>query len=143
MPANGLNVGRDQVVDINTSRGTLRQAIRTGFMSRQITESLESKAADGVNRFAELPAGWEGSFDFDRASSDMDDYFAQAEADYYGGVGTDQITITETISEVSGAVSQYRYTGVALKFDDAGDKGGSKLVKQKVSFKASKRVKVA
>jgi hypothetical protein len=40
---------------------------------------------------------------------------------------------------VDGSVSQYRYTGVALKFDDAGEKGGSKLIKQKVGFKATRR----
>lgn len=143
MPANGFNVGRDHVLDINTSRGILRQAIRTGFMLKQLTDSLESKAADGVNRFAELPAGWEGSFDFDRGSSELDDYFAAAETDYYGGLGQDAITITETVTEVNGSLSQYRLTGVALKYDDGGEKGGAKLVKQKVSFKASRRLKVA
>jgi hypothetical protein len=143
MPANGLNIGKDQVLDITTSRGTLRLAIRTKFMSKQITKSIESEAADGVNRFAELPAGWEGSFDLDRASSGIDDYFAGAETDYYGGGPGDVITITETISEVDGSVSQYVYTKVALKYDDAGEKGGNKLIQQKVGFKATRRLKVA
>lgn len=142
MPANGFNIGKDHVLDIVTSRGILRAPILTGFTSKQITTSLESKAADGVNRFAELPAGWEGTMDFDRASSGLDDYFAQSEADYYGGLAGDVVTITETNTEVSGAITQFRFTGVVLKFDDAGDKGGEKIVKQKVSWKASRRIKV-
>jgi hypothetical protein len=143
MPANGFNVGSDVAIDINTSRGTLRQAIRTGFSAKQITKDLESEGADGVNRYAYLPAGWEGTLDFDRGSSVLDDYFAQKEADYYGGLTNDTVTITETISEVNGALSQYRYTGVCLKFEDAGEKGGQKTVKQKVGWKASRRIKVA
>lgn len=144
MPANGLNIGKDQVLDVVTqSRGVLRLAIRTGFDSKQMTQSINHEGADGRNRFAELPSGWEGSFDFDRASSALDDYFAQVEDDYYTGAPGDVITITETISEVSGAVTKYVYTGVALKFDSAGTKGGNKLIPQKVTFRAARRLKVA
>ena len=143
MPASGFNIGKDFVLDIVTSRGVLRAPIRTGFTSKQLTTSLESKAADGVVRFAELPAGWEGTFDFDRAGSNLDDYFAQTEADYYAGAPGDSVSITENGTEVNGAITQYRYIGVALKYDDAGEKGCDRLVKQKVSWKASKRIKVA
>jgi hypothetical protein len=53
------------------------------------------------------------------------------------------VTITETIAEVSGAITQYRYLGALLKLDDAGDYAGDATVKQKVSFVCSRRVKVA
>jgi hypothetical protein len=92
--------------------------------------------------FSELPAGWSGGFDLDRADSTLDDFFAQSESDYYGGVASPIISITETISEVNGAQSQYRYTGVALKFDDGGNKGADKVISQKVSFKAARRIKI-
>jgi hypothetical protein len=143
MPANGFNVGSDVTLDIRTGRGTLRARIRTGFTKKQMTKDLESEGADGVNRYAYLPAGWEGSMDYDRGNSEIDDLFAQREADYYGGLDTDEVTITETIQEVGGGLSQYRYTGVCLKLDDGGDSGGQKLIKQKVGFKASRRIKVA
>jgi len=44
---------------------------------------------------------------------------------------------------VSGAVSQFRFEGVVLKLDDAGNWKGDSTVKQKLSFMASRRIKVA
>lgn len=144
MPANGFNIGKDATLDVvSSTSGPLRPTILTDFTFKQMTTGLESKAADGVNRFAEVPTGWEGTLSFDRGNSALDDYVAQAEASYYAGAPGDVITITQTVQEVSGAITQYRYTGVALKYEDAGDWGGEKIVKQKLSWKASRRIKVA
>lgn len=143
MPAGGFNIGKDTVLDINTRRGVLRAPIRTGFKAKQETKSVQSDGLDGVCRYAELPCGWSGEFDFDRASPELDDYFANAEADYYGGIDSDAITITETNSEVGGGLSQYRYTGVCLKYEDAGERKGDATVKQKVTWKAARRLKVS
>lgn len=143
MPANGFNVGRDNVIDIVTNTGVLRGKIRTGFSAKQETHSLDVKAMDGSLLFDELPAGWSGMLDLERADSAWDDYFSQREEDYYGGLASPTITITQTVSEISGAVSQYRFTGVALKFDDAGTYAGDKTVPQKVAWKAARRRKIA
>lgn len=142
MPANGFNIGKDVQLDIITPAGVLRASIRTDFTSKQDTTSLDVKGADGINRFAEIPAGWSGSFTFERADSRMDDYFAQSESDYYAGVASGTVSITETTQEVSGAITQFRYTGVVLKYEDAGGKASDKTITTKVSFKASKRLKV-
>lgn len=143
MPANGFNIGKDVTLDIVTPTGMLRPRIKTGFQSKQETHSIQVMGLDGVNRFDELPAGWSGTFDLDRGDSTVDDFFAQRETDYYNGASTPNITITETISEVSGAVSQYRYTGVILKLEDAGNKQGDKQIAMKIGFKAAKRLKIA
>jgi hypothetical protein len=143
MPANGFSIGRDIVLDIITPTGVLRPKIRTGFNSKMETTALMVRGMDGVMLFDELPAGWSGGFDLDRADSTLDDYFAARESDYYGGIASPTISITETISEVSGSISQFRYTGVALKFEDAGNKGADKTVGQKVSFKAARRIKIS
>jgi hypothetical protein len=135
MPANGFSIGRDIVLDIITPTGVLRPKIRTGFNSKMETTALMVRGMDGVMLFDELPAGWSGGFDLD--------YFAARESDYYGGIASPTISITETISEVSGSISQFRYTGVALKFEDAGNKGADKTVGQKVSFKAARRIKIS
>lgn len=139
----GYNIGKDVTVDVVTSAGVLRFPNVTAFTAKQLTHSLESKPLDGRILFAELPAGWEGNFDMERAGSNADDYFAQWENNYYGGLNTDTITITETISELSGAVTQYRYVGVVLKFDDIGERRQDQVIKQKVSFKAARRLKIA
>lgn len=141
MPANGFNIGKDVRVDITSGGAPLRPTIVTAFQSRQETKSVQSDGLSGDCLYDELPCGWSGSFEYDRADSVLDDYFAQREANYYAGAVAPGVTITETIQEVNGSISQYRYTGVALKFD-AGEKKAESPVKQKLEFKASKRVKV-
>jgi hypothetical protein len=84
-----------------------------------------------------------GTFDLERQDSKVYDYLAQLEANYYAGLNEQPVTITETITEVSGAVTQYRYLGVLLRLDDAGDKAGDSTVKQRLSFTAQRRIKVA
>lgn len=142
MPAGGFNVGKDVTIDIATPTGVLRPTIRTGFTSKQETTSIRVKGADGVNRNAEVPEGWSGSLDFERADPTLDNYFAQSEADYYAGVSPVPITITETISEVNGATSQYRYVNVTLKYTDAGNKTSDASIKQKVDWMATRRLKI-
>jgi hypothetical protein len=139
----GYNTGKDTTLDISTSSGLLRITNITGFQAKQLTHKLESKPLDGRILFAELPAGWEGTFTVERASSSLDDYIAQQEANYFGGLNSDTITITETNAEVNGSVTQYRYTGVCLYMEDAGERMQDQVVKMKLSFKASRRVKIA
>lgn len=143
MPANGFNVGRDVSIDIIGPSGPLRVPIRTGFTSKQETNSIKIKAADGNIYLAELPDGWSGTLDYERASSTLDDYFALLEQNYYSGLNLQSLSITETITEVNGAITQYRYTQVVLKYDDAGAKAGDQTIKQKVAWMASRRLKIA
>jgi hypothetical protein len=143
MPMNGFTVGRDVTLNIFGSNGgvTNFQTI-TGFMKKQETVHVQSKGMDGVIRHLELPDGWSGTMTFDRSSSAVDDYFAQLESNYYGGLNIAAAQITETITEVNGATTQYRYTGVMMKLDDAGRSAGENLVSQSVSWVASKRLKI-
>lgn len=142
MPAQGYTIGKDVAVDIIGPNGPKRFAVRTGFDSKQETNSIRVKRADGLTDFLELPDGWSGSFDFERSGGEIDAYFAELEELYYHGEDWGSVTITETITERGGQVSQYRYTGVALKYSSAGTKAGGDTVKQKVDFMAQRRVKV-
>jgi len=141
MPINGLNVGRDVVLDIldPANGGVLAWATITGFQSRQRSRQLQSIAMDGTNNYAELPQGWDMTFQVDRSSSAVDDYFATLENDYYTGVATVGIQVTETITETDGSTSQYRYENVTLKLADAGLKSGDNYIKMKVEGVASRR----
>ncbi|MGI4776955.1 MAG: hypothetical protein ACRYGA_02360 [Janthinobacterium lividum] len=142
---NGQTVGRDVSIDINTSRGILALSATaiTNFTSQPKTSNVESKGMDAVTRHGVFPEGWRGTFDVDRMSGVLDTFWAQIEADYYAGVNTLPGTITETIAEPDGSISQYRYTGVMFDFKDAGAKAANGLVKQKLDFMASRRLKVA
>lgn len=143
MPLNGFSVGRDVSIDIVGPSGPVRFNLVTKFTSKQQSKTEMVKGLDGVSRPVRFFDGWEGGFDLERQDSTVDDYFAQLEANYYAGLNEAAVSITETITEVSGAVTQYRYLGVLLKLDDAGDKAGDSTVKQKLSFMASRRIKVA
>lgn len=143
MPMNGFNVGRDVTLQIFGSNGTIQQwATLTGFDKKQETVHVQSKGMDGVIRHLELPSGWSGSIMLDRSNSNVDDYFAQLESNYYSGLNVPAAQITETITEVTGATTQYRYTGVMMKLDDAGHSAGENILSQKVSWACSKRLKI-
>lgn len=143
MPVNGFSVGRDISLDIIGPSGPLRFNLITDFTAKPDVTDQKVKGLDGITRHVRFPDGWTGSLSIERQDSTVDDYFADLEANYYAGLNEHPLTITETITEVSGAVSQYRFLGVLLKLDDAGDYAGDKTVKQKVSFMAQRRIKVA
>lgn len=143
MPLNGFSVGRDVTISIDTSTGALVISLITGFSAKQKSIDREIKGLDGVTRTVTFPNGWAGKLDVERQDAGLDTYFAQQEANYYAGQNNPTITMTETISEADGSVSQFQYQDVALKFDDAGDWKGDETVKQMVSWSAAKRIKLA
>jgi hypothetical protein len=145
VPINSLSVGRDVVLDIidPSNGGILAWASITAFQSRQQTKRLQSIGLDGTNHFAEIPQGWEIAFSLDRSSAAVDAYFAQVEDGYFTGLNYLGVLVTETISEVDGSTSQYRYENLALKLSDAGVKSGDNLVKMRIEGIASRRRKVS
>jgi len=138
-----FNTGKDVTLDIVGARGPLRFSNITGFDSKPQYKSLESKGIDGIGRFDDLPDGWSGSFKLDRMDSAVDDFFAQKESDFYAGISNSTVTITETIQEINGAITQFRYVGVALTLGDAGNKSSDSKIAMSIGFKASRRLKVA
>jgi len=143
MPVNGFTVGRDVTLTVIDGSGSpLPLGLITNFTSKQETTEQKVKGLDGITRPVKFYDGWSGSFDIERQDSTVDNYFAGLEEDYYAGISEKPSSITETITEVDGSVSQYKYQGVLLKLDDAGGKSGDKTVAQKLSFYASRRIKM-
>jgi len=142
MPLNGFSVGRDVSLNINTSTGTLNLSLITSFKSRQQVVKKSIKGLDGKTRTLKFPNGWAGSFDVERQDATLDDYIAQDEANYYAGQDNPTITITETITEVDGSVSQYQYKNCTLTLSDAGDKKGDDTIKQSLEFESEQRLKL-
>lgn len=138
-----MSIGKDVVLDITLPNNQVLQvSYITAFTSKQNTKELDSKGLDGINRLASLPDTWSGDFSVDRANSALDDYFAQVEAGYFNGSILNTVRITETIQEANGVITQYRFDGVSLSYTDAGNYQGDAYVKQKITWKASKRIKV-
>jgi hypothetical protein len=143
MPLNGFSVGRDVTTTISTADGTLSPTLITKFSAKQEQTTKKVKGLDGVTRTLVFPDGWSGSFDLDRQDSVLDDFFATAEANYFAGLDSSTATIMQTITEPNGAVNQYQFSGVVLKFDDSGSWASDSTVTQKLSFTAERRIKVA
>lgn len=143
MPMNNFSLGRDVSLDIAASNGQIVSFnLVTSFDKKQMTNKIKIKGIDGVTRYLEVPDGWEGSIDVTRGDRRLDDYVDQLEADYYAGKNVQAQSITETISEPDGTISQWRYEGVMFRLDDGGKFEGDKEVKQKLSWCASRRRKV-
>jgi hypothetical protein len=143
MPVNGFNVGRDYAVNVQTPSGPLQFNLVTKFTKKQDLIDKKIKGLDGRTRHVVFPDGWNGTFEIERQDSSVDDYFAAQEAAYYAGQNTLPSTITETITEVSGAITQYQYTNVMLKFPNPGDAAGDETVHMTVDWLAERRIKLA
>lgn len=143
MPQNGYSIGRDVTLNVITADGVLPITGVTSFQSKQDTTEEKVKRIDGEIDHVRFFEGWSGRFMVERRDSTPDRYFNQIEANYFAGVEEGEVTITETITEESGSVSQYRYRKVLLKFEDGGEWAGDKTVKMTVSFIASRRITIA
>jgi hypothetical protein len=143
MPANGFSIGKDVAVMVSTPSGQLTLNGITEFTAKPDSVTLSSKGLGGITRFASIENGWSGTFKVDRLDSIVDDYFAALSDAYYNGKNSPPGTIYETITEASGAVTQWRYEGVVLVLEDHGSWGGDKRVEQSIKWMASRRRKVS
>jgi hypothetical protein len=145
MTVNNFTTGRDVSVQINTANGPLlipASAILSFKANPEVTK-LRSKGLDGITRNAVIPDSWQGSITIDRLDQTVDNWWAQVEADYFANRATAPATIIERIQEQDGTVSTWRYEGVCLTLDEAGDYAADKKVEQTLSFEAARRVRVS
>lgn len=142
MPVNNFTVGKDVSLTIVTASGPIGFNLLTDFTSKQDTTKTRIKGLDGKTRWVRFFDGWSGSFKVERRDSTADDYFSQLEANYYAGLNEQAASITEIIQEPNGGLTQYRYYGVLLDFEDAGAYSGDATVKQTLSFVAERRIKI-
>lgn len=147
MPANSFSTGRDcQLVIIGPDGrgGTGRVDLShvTGFESRQITHPIRVDRLDGVHMAAELPRGWDGTFELERGSAGVDDFVAALEQAWHGGGQLPGSTLYQYVSEADGSTSTYQYEGVVFKLANAGSWKGDSAVKQRLEFHASRRKRV-
>jgi hypothetical protein len=143
MPVNGYSVGRDITISVQTPSGPIQLNGVTKFTKKRDTTSKKVKKINGLTDTLIFPDGWSGVIDIERQDSTVDDYFAVLEAGYYAGQNSLTGSITETITEVSGATSQYQYTAVVLNLTNAGDAMADETVKMAIDWTSQQRVKLA
>lgn len=140
MPANGLNTGIDHKIVFTDASGIQNFVIIESFSAKEDATTDKVVAMDGTVRHPKFHLGWSGSFVLQRDDNSMDRYIALQEAAYYRGTDQVPMTITETITEANGVVSKYQYTNVVVTLGDAGTWSGTEIVKQSVSFEASRKI---
>ncbi len=143
MSVNSFSVGSDCQVVVMGPTGRVDLTYVTGFESHQETMQIRLDRMDGVRMGAELPKGWEGSFDIERGSSAVDDFIAAIEQTYYNSGNMPAGTLYQYVTEVDGSTSTYQYDSVVFKFASAGTWKGDSTVKQKLEFFASSRARVS
>jgi len=139
MPINSFSIGRDCQLVVMGPQGRVDLSYVTGFESRQLTQSVRLNRLDGIPMGAELPKGWEGSFDLERGTSDADDFISVMETAFFSGGAIPAGTVYQYITETDGSTSTYQYSGVVFKLANAGAWRGDASVKQRLEFFATQR----
>ena len=142
MALTAFSIGRDTQLVVMGPNGRVDLSHVTGFESRQITNPIRVSRLDGTQLAAELPKGWEGSFDVERGTSALDDFISDIEQDYYNGTGVIPGTMYQSITEVDSSVSTYQFDGVVFKLASAGTWKGDASVKQKLEFYATRKRRI-
>ncbi len=142
MATNAFSVGRDCQLVVIGPAGRVDLTHVTGFESRQVTHSLRVDRLDGSQIAAELPRGWEGTFEVERGSSSVDDFIAAAELQFYAGSSVPTGTLYQYVTESDGSTSTYQFDGVVFKLVSAGQWKGDASVKQKLEFFATRRKRI-
>ncbi len=142
MPSNTFSVGRDCQLVVMGPFGRVDLSHVTGFESRQLTAPIRVDRIDGSQLAAELPKGWDGTFEIERGSSIVDDFIARIEAAYMNGSAVPTGTLYQYVQETDGSTSTYQYQAVVFKLTQAGQWRGDQSVKQRLDFFASRRTRV-
>lgn len=142
MPTNAFTLGRDTQLVVIGPQGRVDLSHVTSFESRQMTQPIRVDRLDGTQLAAELPKGWEGSFELERGSSAADDFIATTEQIYYSSGQLPVSTLYQYVTEANGSTSTYQYDGAVFKLSAAGTWRGDASVKQKLDFFAARRVRV-
>ena len=142
MPTTQFSIGRDCQLVVIGPGGRIDLTYVTAFESRQLTTPVRIDRLDGIPMAAELPKGWEGSFEVERGTSEVDDFIAAAEAEYFAGGDLPFGSLYQYVDEVDGSTSTYQYDSVVFKLVNAGTWKGDASVKQKLEFWASTRTRL-
>jgi len=142
MSFTAFSIGRDTQLVVMASSGRIDLEFVTAFESRQLTQSVRVSQLDGTQMGAELPKGWEGSFELERGNSVVEDFIASAEQAYYNGSTFTVSTMYQYINETDGSTSTYQFDNVNFKLASAGMWKGDSSVKQKLEFFSSRRRRV-
>lgn len=138
-----FNIGRDASAVLLWNGTKINLPRVTNFESSQQVRNLDSMPMNSVPTFINVPNGWQGQFDTDRASSDLDALIAASEAAFWSAGTVGQGTIYLYVSEADGSTTTWEFTGVAIHLSDAGRWQSEAKVSQRIQFRASQRTQIS
>jgi len=144
LPIQNFSLGHDVTVTIydNNTNSLVSFPAQTGWQANPIYKNLKSSPLNSFPIYAEVPDGWRGSFDFDRTNNTIDVYFANFEAAYWAGGNPLDGSITETIQEDDGTVTQFVYVGVSMRLANSGQWRSGEKVSQRIDWSCSTRQRI-
>jgi hypothetical protein len=107
------------------------------FMWKQETTNIKRTRMDGVQLLAELPTGWSGSIEFDRATNGVEALFAAMQQAWIAGGSYKVTTLYCYITEANGSQTTLQFDNVPLKLSDGGTYKGDAVVTMKIEFMAN------
>lgn len=138
-----FSIGRDcTLVLVDAAFGQIQLDNVTGFTCQQHTVPLRVDRLDGVQINADIPKGWIGAFELERANAALDGYFANKEAAWFASGRLSSATVYQYVAEADGSTTTLQYDNVSLRFSQAGNWQGDHSVKLRVEFNANRRRRV-
>jgi hypothetical protein len=139
---NDFSLGNDcRVVLILGSLGRMDFSHVIGFAANQLVKKLRVPVLNYPPLGRDVPAGWEGTFDVERANSVADDMSVALEAMFWSGQRLPTGQLYQYLYEVDGSVSTYLFDGVVVNLRSAGTFHQEQTVRQTVEFFARRRVR--
>ena len=142
MALTNFSIGRDTQLVVMGPNGRVDISHVTGFESKQVTAPIRVTRIDGTHLGAELPKGWEGSFEVERGTPSLDDFIAMIEQNFYNGSSAQFGSMYQYITESDSSTSTYQFDSVVFKFANAGIWKGNSSVKQKLEFFATRKRRI-
>jgi hypothetical protein len=145
LPINGFTVGRDISVTVAGPGGTtiiIPSTAVTHFEKRPLRREDWSRPLNVPPIPLYQPDGWRGNIGVDRQDQTLDTFQAGIEAQFWAGQNTASGTILETITEVNGSTTQYRYDNVMFWLEDPGPGTADRRVQQRLEWCAGTRKRV-
>lgn len=144
MPIAGLTTGVDAVITLTDNATNTVIAIQNlmDFTYSEDSNIKKLTLADGGVLVPKTYHGAKGSFSAVRGGPVMENYYALTQASYLLGVNQVGLSISLTITEVSGNPTKEQFSGVQIIMEDAGSFNGNEVVTQKFTFEAEAWTKI-
>lgn len=145
MPVNGMNTGTDySIMYYDGSSGALVdlgdvQDVNITAMKHDI----KSQPYNNVPRYGFVPDGFNIEFTITRTGAVFEDLMVTFNANFNAGAVQKPGFLNQSTINPDGSISRYQYTNLVVFLTDHGNISREKTVTQKLTARASDKIKIA